>query len=79
LDIGEGGMRKVSEELGLNNIDYVVNGMSFAEWMDSLNGKILVEYGIGLLDGADFLSYDCWESGGSIEDGMEAWEDAQNL
>jgi hypothetical protein len=73
-------MRKVSEELNLDNPHVNPdNGLTFGEWMDEVDELCLTEFGMGVLDFGDFLSNDCWASGGSPKDGVDVMCEAQDL
>jgi hypothetical protein len=56
-----------------------VNGVTFQEWLEDLDLLCCSMFGIGISDGDDFLSYECWESGMTINQGLDVWCDTQDL
>jgi hypothetical protein len=57
----------------------IIQGRTYTQWMTEVDSLCLGKYGVRVRDGADFLSYDIWESGGNPEEGLEAWEEANDI
>ena len=69
-------MRRVSDELGLasipeNMVDNPDSGLNFPDWLDEVNRLCFAKIGLGVLDLADFNSWNCWNDGASPEEGLE--------
>jgi hypothetical protein len=59
--------------------EQIIPGCTYTQWMTKVDNLCLNKYGVSVHDGADFLSYDIWESGGTPEEGLEAWEEANDV
>lgn len=51
----------------------------YEDWLKVVDRLCNEQYGISIYDGADFRSFDAWESGYNPEEGLEMWEEQQDF
>ncbi len=50
-----------------------VNGLTFQQWLCEIDAILVTYIGLSANDGADWSSFDTWESGCSPGDAIEVW------
>ena len=53
--------------------DEKINGHTFQQWLCEIDAILAIRVGLSAADGADWPSYDTWESGSTPQEALETW------
>ena len=56
-----------------------INGCTFQEWLCEIDAILAIRICMSTADGADWPSYDTWESGSTPQKALETWLEWQDF